>query len=272
MSMFNLPSVRIPLLESTDVPSDDEYINESLIYYIKQLKQPDTESYKKLNTVCNMNESIFFYKYLELFQTFSFQREGIKICYVGGEDNNAQKALTLLRGKLDQHENVLVEDGDLVIASLHSSTYEVVQEVLRKQKKGGVLILQVADIFDTSTVHLLYLVAACYSAVCIYTPMLYTGQNKYVIASQLSQNIDLTIPPPYKFKPSQLFLTKLVEINTIIGQKRLEQMRFTTTCEYECIIWKSKYLTGLHNMNFDTNSRSYQVQERFKTAHSNTIN
>jgi len=276
MSLFSLPSVRVPPInrKKSESKLDDEVcINESLLLYIDQLKHLSTESYTRLSTICNLQESIQFFKYVELFQNVPFSRSALQVHCFDENKLDAVKALTLVRGKIDLHENVKIKDADVVVGEGDgNSVFDCVRSSLQHQKQGGSIVLHVADIFTLSMVQLLYLLAGCYTTVCIYTPMLHSGQTKFIVCTNLKQNLSLPYAPPYTFTPTQLFMTKLSEINTIIGQKRLEQTRFNTTCEYECIIWKSKYLNGiLHNVNVDTNSRSYQVQERPKTPHGNAV-
>lgn len=271
MAIFNLPSTRVPAICPAKASSDTVYINESLQDYIEQLKHMKNESYSKLASVCGLRHaSTLFFKYLEVFQSFPFQRTAIRVQYLGETNSDAQKALKIVRGGTD--DVATAEAADLIVGEAANGLwFGCVYNALMHQKRGGSLILHVGDLFNAGAVQLLYLIAACYTSVCVYTPMMNTGQTKFIVASQLHQNIELTAPPPYHFTPSQLFLTKLIEINTMIGQKRLEQTRFNTTCEYECIIWKSKFLTGLHNMDFDADGGGNQVQERSKAAHGDAV-
>jgi hypothetical protein len=225
-----------------------------------------------------MKETIHFYKYVEVLRSFPLHRESLKI---HTEDVDAKKAIKLVRGDIDEQNDIPIALADFVIADVDVSRpsnanglsmYESVREVLKHQKKNGSLLLHISDLFGSSTIQLLYLIASCYSMVYIYTPMIHTEQTKFIMATQLHTNIDLPFPPKYTFNPTQLFLTKLIEINTIIGQKRLEQTRFNTTCDYECVIWKSKFLNGLHNVNVDFDRRGYQIQERSKTPHGDAVN
>jgi len=236
------------------------------------------ESYSKLSTVCNINESLLYFKYVEVFQSFPLQRNPIEISYTGNKEKmkDIEKAIKLVRGGSDVHntaEDTLdnIDNADMVVCEASNTLlYENVRKVLASQKKDGYLILHLSELFDISTVQLLYLVTSCYTSVCIYTPMLHTGHTKFVVATHLHSNIELP-PPPYSFAPNQLFLTKLIEINTMIGQKSLEQIRFNNTCEYECMIWKSKYLTGLHHVHVNTNGGCNQGQQRLKTAHGDAV-
>ena len=271
MAVFNLPSTRAPAIRPSKGSADAVYINESLQEYIEQLKHMKNESYSKLGSVCGLRHaSILFFKYLEVFQSFPFKRTSIQVHYFGETNSDAQKALKIVRGTTDDISTVEVADV-IVGEAVNGTWFECVYNALRYQKKGGTLILHVGDVFNAGAVQLLYLITACYTSVCIYTPMVNTGQTKFVVANHLHQNIELVAPPPYLFTPSQLFLTKLIEINTMIGQKRLEQTRFNTTCEYECIIWKSKFLTGLHNVDFDADGGGNQIQERSKAAHRDAV-
>lgn len=271
MAVFNLPLTRAPQIRPAKGSADAAYINESLQDYIDQLKHMKNESYSKLASVCGLrNAPILFFKYLEVFQSFPFQRIPIRVHYFGETNSDAQKALKLVRGTTDDVS--APETADLIVGEAANGLwFGCVYTALRHQKKGGCLILHVGDLFTAGAVQLLYLIASCYTSVCVYTPMVNTGQTKFVVASHLHQNLELASPPPYLFTPSQLFLTKLIEINTMIGQKRLEQTRFNTTCEYECIIWKTKFLTGLHNVDFDADGGGNQVQERPKAAHGDAV-
>jgi hypothetical protein len=272
MSIFNLPAVTYPHIKQRPNPAVEGSINQSLLEYIEQLKHIKVENYNKLNTVCGLEETLSFYKYVEVFNNFPWQREKLNVCSIQ-ENDDAKKALTLVRGGVDNYD-ALVENADLVVAdtTTHiSDMYTSVKNVLSKQKLDGNLVLHVGDLFGECTVQLLYLISACYTSMYIYTPMLHTGQTKFVVATKLCHHVELALPPPYTFHPTQYFLTKLIEINTIIGQKRLEQTRFNTTSDYECVIWKSKFLSTFHNVNVDADRRGYQVYERPKTPHSNTV-
>ena len=271
MAIFNLPATRAPPIRPAKGGAGPACINESLQEYIEQLKHMKNESYSKLASVCGLRHaSTLFFKHLEVFQSFPFQRSAIQVHFFGETTIDAQKALKTVRGGTD--ETATAGAADLIIGeAANGSWFGCVYDTLKHQKKGGSFILHVGDLFNAEAVQLLYLIAACYTSVCVYTPMVNTGQTKFIVASHLHQNIELTAPPPYLFIPSQLFLTKLIEINTMIGQKRLEQTRFNTTCEYECIIWKSKFLSGLHNVDFDADGGGNQVQERSKAAHGDAV-
>jgi len=273
MSVFNLPSVRIPILQHTAGSSgDDTFINESLLEYIDQLKHLKTDSYANLSTVCGIEAPIAFFKYVEIFQTFPFQRTPVTY-WSSAVNEAAVKALRLVRNGVADQSGAGPEDADVILGEVgNAPMYEIVRVALQRQKLGGSLILHVPDLFNKAAVQLLYLIAACYKTVCIYTPMVHTGQTKFIVAANLQQHSDLAAAPPYTFTPTQLFLTKLIEINTMIGQKRLEQIRFTTMCDYECVIWKAKYLSTLHDVHVNFNGGGNQVKERLKAAHSNAVN
>ena len=273
MSVFVLPSVRLPLVRAVEGNAEEVIINESLLEYIDQLKCMKNETYCKLSSVCGIHEPIPFFKYLEVFQTFPFHRSPIRTHFFGEANGPSQKAFQRVRGAVKDVSEPDVAEADLVVAETldHGTLFDYVRTVLHKQKKDSTLILHVPDLFGIGMVQILYIIAACYKTVSIYTPMVHTGQTKFIVAANLQRNLDLKEPPPYSFELTQFFLVKLIEINTMIGQKRLEQTRFNSNCDYECVIWKSKYLSGFHDVHFDAHGRSNKVQERTKTAHCNAV-
>jgi len=263
MSMFHLPSVRTPKIKAGQVEIDP-FINESLVDYLKQLRLNPTEGYTKLNQVCGRNEPTTFYKYVEVFQTFPFEVNSLHVMY-STENESAAKALTFVRGDKDA-STANANQADLMVGTNEEGIYDFVRTALRSQKIGGNMVFQLSELFSLSTVHLLYLLSCCYTTVYVYAPMLYSGQTKFIVALSLHQNLALA-PPPYDVVLSQLFLTKLIEINTMIGQKRLEQLRFNTNCEYECVIWKSKFLARAHNDDLYPDGRTNEVQKSAKTPY-----
>jgi hypothetical protein len=276
MSVFVLPSVRLPMIHAVEGDVEEVIINESLLEYIHQLQHMKNDTYCKLSSVCGVNEPIHYFKYLEVFQTFPFHRSPLRTHFFGNANCPSLKSFQRVRGALKDVYDADVGDADLVVCETvdHTPTllFSCVQAVLRNQKKDGSLILHVRELFGVGIVQVMYILAACYKTVSIYTPMVHSGQTKFIVASHLYQNIDLPGPPPYAFKPTQFFLVKLIEINTMIGQKRLEQTRFNTTCDYECVIWKSKFFSGFHDVHLDAHGRGNKVQERTKTPHGNTVN
>ena len=262
--MFHLPSVRTPKITAGTVEIDP-YINESLVEYLKQLHLNPTEGYTKLNHVCGRNEPTDFYKSVEVFQTFPFEMKPLNVAY-STPNEFATKALTFVRGEKDVHASVAPNQADLMVGTNEADIYDFVRTALRSQKIGGNMVFQMSELFSLSTVHLLYLLSCCYTTVNVYAPMLYSGQTKFVVALSLHQNLALAAPPDDFLLP-QLFLTKLIEINTMIGQKRLEQLRFNTNCEYECVIWKSKFLARPHNDDLNAYGRANQIQKSAKTPY-----
>jgi hypothetical protein len=270
MSIFHLPQVRSVCVKST-VSEVDVYINQSLLEYMGKLKYIPSEVYSKLGNVCDMKEPSIFFKFIEVFHTFPFESKPLHLKYINSEI--AKKAFSMVRrenGRLDVHTDVAVEQADVSVGTVEpgSNFYEIVRTVLSRQKLGGHMVVHIPELFSLSTVQLLYLLCSCFTSVCVYAPMLYSGQTKFIVCLNMTKNMEIPIAPPYNFLIPQLFLVKITEINTMIGQKRLEQMRFNMNCDYECLIWKSKYLNLNHhlalplvrnNMDEDPNRRVDQI-------------
>jgi len=114
------------------------------------------------------------------------------------------------------------------------------------QKKNGVFVLKIFDIFKYKTIELIYLLSIFYNIVYIYKP--YTSRiansEKYVICKKfkgisedfknkiinkfqyIMQNAD-NLHSIFNFSLSNNFLYKIKEINAIYGQQQLENINTT---------------------------------------------
>ena len=262
MTTFNLPQIRHFEATKHNDKDVDPYINESLVSYISKFECSAHEPYAKLPDMCNMKESIVFFKYIEVFKTFPF-KPNMKIHFFQTEDY-ARKAANLIYTSATED---VMERADLVVSG-QVDFFSVVKSVVERMKKSGNLIVPVQELFSLSSVQTLYLLCYCFTTVTIYAPVLHTGQTKYVVATHLKKNFTFKNAPPFTMQMSQLFLVKLIEINTIIGQKRLEQVRFNNCCDYECAIWRSKFL---NDVDVNADSRVDKSQQTFETAHGNAV-
>lgn len=115
------------------------------------------------------------------------------------------------------------------------------------QKKGGIFVLKVFDIFTKLTLEIIYLLSSCYEKIYIYKPNTSRVANseKYIICKNfiITENVrnDLIEIIPSLIKncnkissiltnPLPLhFLNKIEEINAVLGQQQLETISQTMT-------------------------------------------
>ncbi len=120
-----------------------------------------------------------------------------------------------------------------------------VREAMAKQKKGGTLVVQVANSTSLSTVQLIYILCACYQ-VTVYTPMLNFEFEKFLICRDFNPHPKimelLKTPGPYQFEMSNYFLARLDEINSIFGQVQLDYHRNPTPHEQRWAEWQALWL------------------------------
>lgn len=262
MAIFNLPQIRHFEATKHNDKDVDPYINESLVSYIRKFENSQNEPYTKLPEMCNMKENIDFFKHIEVFKTFPF-KPNMKLHYFNTEDH-VRKAANLMYPTATEE---VLEGADLVVSG-QVDFFSVVKSVAEKLKKGGNLIVPVKELFSLSSVQTLYLLCYCFTTVNVYAPLLHTGQTKFIVATHLKKKFTFKNAPPFTMQMSQLFLVKLIEINTIIGQKRLEQIRFNTCCDYECAIWRSKFLNGVDVYTDGGVDKSQQTSE---TPHGDAV-
>ena len=282
MAFFQLPQViSCTIQPKSGCAEIDPFINESLVDYLLHAKGGCAkEAYSKLSTVCDIPETKLFFKYVEVFHTFPFDAtKPLNLFCFDSDPSTVARAFNMVRKNGTCNVSTL-EDADVAVADIETSSdfSAVVRVLLASQKLGGHTVVHIPEIFSLSSVQLVYLMCCSYTSVYVYAPMLYSGQTKFVIGFNKKTNVDVPdCPPPFAFSVPQLFLVKLTEINTTIGQKRLEQVRFPMNCDYECVIWKSKYLgqaqtnSVCHRVNDNSNGRTNQVQQTAKTAHGEAV-
>jgi len=280
MAFFQLPQVRSCTVHAcSEAKEVDPFINESLVDYLQRTNSGAREAYSKLSEVCDIHEPTLFFKYVEVFHTFPFDAtKPLNLFCFNTDPSAAEKAFNMVRKVGTNGVNAL-DEADVAVADLEADAKfaPVVRALLKSQKLGGHAVVHIPEIFTLSSVQLVYLLCSAYTSVYVYAPMLYSGQTKFVVGLNKKKDVDVPASP-FTFAIPQLFVVKLTEINTTIGQKRLEQVRFPMNCDYECVIWKSKYLCHSqrpdllgHRVNHDANSRVNQVEQAAKTAHGEAV-
>ena len=154
------------------------------------------------------------------------------------------------------------------------------------QKKKGIFILKIFDIFTEITIDILYLLALLYEKIYIVKPNTsrYANSERYIICKyfklddtieilkKLSQmypliNKNINIKKFLNIDIPYIFINKLEDINAIIGQQQLENILSTfylidnpkeekienikKNNLQKCIQWCIKYKIP-YNKNFDT--------------------
>jgi hypothetical protein len=117
-----------------------------------------------------------------------------------------------------------------------------VRDAMSAQKKGGTLVVQVANSTSLSSVQLIYMLCACYQ-VTVYTPMLNFEFEKFLICRDYNPHPKimemLKSPGPYQFEMSNYFLARLDEINSIFGQVQLDFYRNPASYEQRWADWQA---------------------------------
>lgn len=117
-----------------------------------------------------------------------------------------------------------------------------IRAAMEIQKKGGTLVVQVADSTSLAAVQLIYILCACYQ-VTVYTPMLNFEFEKFFICRDYNPHPKimelLKTPGPYLFEMSNYFLARLDEINSIFGQVQLDFYRNPGSYEQRWADWQA---------------------------------
>jgi FtsJ-like methyltransferase len=114
---------------------------------------------------------------------------------------------------------------------------------LNIQNKHGTLILKLYDMVHYTTIEMIYLLSCCYHNITFYKPLMMDviTSEKYIICQDFkSDPIDfmklyidtcdkihtnLYIEKIFTFDMSYLFIDKLIEINSILGQTQIESIK-----------------------------------------------
>lgn len=170
----------------------------------------------------------------------------------------------------------------------HTATKLVIAQVayaLMMQSNNGNFILKVFDTFSNATIDILYLLSSLYKHVYIMKPQTsrYANSERYIICKgynldenkerieyiikKLYDNFDhlnskLYVETIFNFKCSRAFISKIEEINIIIGKKQIENITTTLNLmsnknidkiDYykrkhmqKCIKWCEKYNIRFH--------------------------
>lgn len=119
---------------------------------------------------------------------------------------------------------------------------------LALQRKGGYFVLKIYDVFMKATVELIYLLCNMYESVFLYKPHMSRAANseKYLICkcmvteltpewhkkfhsilTRLAQSPDYVVESILDIEIDHMFLTKMNEICSVIGQQQLENISST---------------------------------------------
>ena len=100
------------------------------------------------------------------------------------------------------------------------------------------LVVDAGRLSSPAHVRLVYIMTALYKSVSVYSPTLYCGDEKYLIGRDFKGGE----MPASEFAMSLYFLTKLEEINSVIGQAQMDHIRSETKHDQASADWCTTYL------------------------------
>ena len=202
---FVLPAMRMPqraaeaMTETLARP-----INDSLYDYLRRLPAQASQ----YETLAAKAETAAFYLWVEVLHQCALPETALNVAGTAG-----RAALARLRGR-----DAFVEaDADLLL-----SGEEAALGAMGGLRAGGTAVVLVQDLTCRAAVQLAYLMAALFGKVAVYTPSLYAGDQKFLIGADYKGGAEAA---PREFAMSIYFLTRLEEINTVVGQAQMDFMR-----------------------------------------------
>ncbi len=145
---------------------------------------------------------------------------------------------------------------DLICCDIFNNEYKLDNEVvyskinlikilysLNIQNKKGTFILKLYDMVHYSTIEMIYLLSCCYTTVTFYKPLIMDviTSEKYVICQDFKAepidfmklyvnacdmiHMDCYIDKLFTFDMSYMFIDKIIEINSILGQTQIESIK-----------------------------------------------
>jgi hypothetical protein len=223
MSFYPLPSVRMP---KTTAAAAECGINASLSDYLAQLPTHPSQ-YEKLADFCECKEKAAYFKLIELFSALPLPQEPFKLLCLGTQRTPVgpfgEAAAT------PRSIDLLISDADFG---------ETLAAACKVQAVGGTLVVDVGRLSSPAHVRLAYVMAALYKSVSVYSPTLYSGDEKYLIGRDFKGGE----MPASDFALSLYFLTRLEEINSVIGQAQMDHIRSESKYDQVCADWCTTYL------------------------------
>ena len=223
MSFYPLPSVRMPKAVASAAECS---INASLSDYLAQLPKYPSQ-YEKLSDLCECKEKAAFFKLIELFSVLPFPKEPFKLLCLGTQRTPVGPFAEV--DAAPRTVDLLISDADFG---------ETLAAACKVQAVGGMLVVEVGRLSTPAHVRLVYVMAALYKSVSVYTPTLYSGDEKYLIGRDFKGGE----MPASEFTMSLYFLTRLEEINSVIGQAQMDHIRSETKYDQASADWCTTYL------------------------------
>jgi hypothetical protein len=224
MSFYPLPSVRMP--KSTAAAAECN-INASLSDYLAQLPKHASQ-YEKLGDLCEYKEKAAYFKLIELFSVLALPKEPFKLLCLGTQRTPVGPFAEVVDAA-PRTVDLLISDADFA---------QTLAAACKVQAVGGMLVVEVGRLSTPAHVRLAYVMAALYKSVSVYTPSLYCGEEKYLIGRDFKGGE----MPASEFAMSLYFLTRLEEINSVIGQAQMDHIRSETKYDQSSADWCTTYL------------------------------
>lgn len=248
MILILLPNTNIYLPEQT--PCNTITISQSIKYYLNKIKSKTEKIdftkfiniYNDCSTVKALSPSFFIF--IELIQHFNLiiRPQNISYCTKSSDidwgiiqafsHNEKTNKFTINapiptnmeteKDAQDAQDSLNIcwnQESDANITILDEFSILVIQ----LQKIGSTLILKVEDIFDDYIVKILYYLCSVYNKVFVTKPLAsWAGSStKYVVCNYYKGSLYKNIAVE-KLSPTNLFLTKIGELNCIYGESQID--------------------------------------------------
>lgn len=244
------------------------YINHSLNQYLLDLEKQIEEyiNWKKYKSYINCYENLhkndinqyYYLIYIEIYNQFKYLTDNItNILHIS--DNPVISFNAYSKEEENHHliynKNIalLTNKYDLIICDIFDNQFNIENEMkysnlifiqilisLMSQNKNGHLVIKLYDVFQYSTVEMIYMLTCFYSSVTIYKPntLDVISSEKYLICKGFNyEHVDLEhiynlintsneyIDRIFSFDIGYIFINKITEMNSVLGQSQIETIK-----------------------------------------------